>query len=148
MTKKEPCKYGAKCYRKNPDHLKDFTHDDSIYESNDDDLNESLSEPNILETTQDKRDNLAEEAIVQSDGLEQKNILLDKVDKIDLSKIKGICFLIFRKICIIILEFFFIDIRELVLEHNQMQMPEDFYELLEFCKFINSNDPKSKRPLN
>ena len=40
--------------------------------------------------------------------------------------------------------FLFLDIRELVLEHNQMQMPEDFYELLDFCKSINSNDPKSK----
>ena len=92
MTKKEPCKYGAKCYRKNPEHLKDFTHNDSIFVANDDDLDESFSEPNILETTQDKRDNLAEDAIVHPEENAQKNIIMDKVDKIDLSQIKGISF--------------------------------------------------------
>ena len=35
------------------------------------------------------------------------------------------------------------DIRKLVLEENKMQMPEDFYDFLEFCKSINKKDPKN-----
>ena len=34
-------------------------------------------------------------------------------------------------------------LRELVLEVNKMQMPEDFYQFFEFCKSINPSDPKS-----
>ena len=30
-----------------------------------------------------------------------------------------------------------------VLEVNQMQMPDDFYDLIEFCKFLNEDNPKS-----
>ena len=40
--------------------------------------------------------------------------------------------------------FLFIDIKEFVLEHNRMQMPDDFYELLDFCKSINPQNPKSE----
>ncbi len=30
------------------------------------------------------------------------------------------------------------------MQENQMQMPDDFYDLIEFCKYLNSEDPKSK----
>lgn len=33
--------------------------------------------------------------------------------------------------------------REFVFQQNKMQMPDDFYELLDFCTTINSEDPKS-----
>ncbi len=36
----------------------------------------------------------------------------------------------------------YLDIKDLVVEHNQMQMPEDFYDLLEFCKSIDKKNPK------
>lgn len=90
MTKKEPCKFGSKCYRKNADHLKEYTHDDSLFEANDSVLDESASEPNLLETTQDKRDNLADDVktVVKNDENFKTN-LIEKIEKFDLSEIKG-----------------------------------------------------------
>lgn len=89
-TVKEACKYGSKCYRKNPDHLKNFTHNDSVSEKNDLYLDdEGSSEPNILETTQDKRDDLAEDVFVNEEETLKENVL-DKIEKFDLTQIKGI----------------------------------------------------------
>lgn len=35
-------------------------------------------------------------------------------------------------------------LKELVLKWNKMEMPDDFYEFLEFCRSINPEDPKSQ----
>lgn len=92
MSSKEVCKYGNKCYRKNPDHLKNFSHNDSLIESNENtDYDESSSEPNILETTQDKRDNLADDVALKTveNNSKSNTNLLDKIEKIDLTQVKG-----------------------------------------------------------
>jgi hypothetical protein len=36
------------------------------------------------------------------------------------------------------------DFRKFVNEQNQLEMPDDFYDFLDFCKSIDHQDPKSK----
>ncbi len=42
------------------------------------------------------------------------------------------------------MNFFSQDIKEFVFENNKMHMPDDFYEIIEFCRSIDSKNPKSK----
>ena len=87
---KESCKFGSKCYRKNPDHLKNFAHDSSMVENNDSELDEENSpEPNILETTQDKRDSLAESVDTRIHETTPKKDILEKIEKFDLTLVNG-----------------------------------------------------------
>jgi hypothetical protein len=39
------------------------------------------------------------------------------------------------------------DIESLILEEYKMKMPNDFYDLLSFCKSLNEDDPKSETNL-
>jgi hypothetical protein len=118
----ELCKYGDKCFRKgNAKHMGSFRHE-PLPETTQDDLQENQDPVDqrreSLETKPSKKrkPNSPEtiEPVTESDD----------GNRIDLKKIK--------------------DLKSLVLEYNSgMQLPEDFYELLEFCKTNNPNDPKS-----
>jgi|LakMenEpi03Aug12_release.lakeMendotaPanAssembly.Ray.scaffolds.fasta_scaffold529709_1 hypothetical protein len=35
------------------------------------------------------------------------------------------------------------NVKNLVMEQNKMEMPDDFYDFLEFCKFLKKSDPKN-----
>jgi hypothetical protein len=109
MTTKQVCRYGAKCYRKNSDHLSNYEHKSD--ETNPTNENKC---PNIIETKSDKPE--------LKSKCENKNIE-ENSEKYDLNSIK--------------------DIRELVNDENRMKMPEDFYDLIEFLKTLDANNPKS-----
>jgi hypothetical protein len=108
MAAKPVCKYGAKCYRKNGDHLTNYDHKlDEI-----DTTNENKC-PNIIDTTPKKSDSKSK---CEDKKFEENS------EKFELNSIK--------------------DIREIVNEENRMKMPEDFYDLIEFLKTLDSNNPK------
>jgi hypothetical protein len=118
----ELCKYGDKCFRKgNAKHMSSFRHE-SLPETTQNDLQENQ------DPVDQRRESLegkpSKKRKPNSPEKIEPVIESDDGNRIDLSKIK--------------------DLKSLVLEHNSgMQLPEDFYELLEFCKTNNPNDPKS-----
>lgn len=128
---KPKCKYGKACYRRSIEHSRNYNHDpqDSVKEN-------SPPEEKFEEASIDKIElgilNDKEKIEIRRESLEKNQTkkrkissegLTEPVDKIELAEVKNI--------------------RDLVLEHNQMQMPEDFYDLIEFCKFIKPKDPKT-----
>lgn len=125
------CKYGIKCFRKNADHLKNFNHfteeKSSEIKKNIEIIKKEKFDEKIDSENFSEKENIENrrESLEKNPGKKRKlsNEKTDGIiDKIDLTKVT--------------------DIKELVLEYNQMQMPEDFYELLEFCKSINPENPK------
>ncbi len=140
----EICKYGDKCFRKgNAKHMASFSHE-QLSEISQKKLSENSDQENKTPADQ-RRESLEKqpskkrkpnespkspdnpEPVKPNDDNNQteRSDKKDEIEKVDLTKVD--------------------DLKKLVLEHNSgMQMPEDFYELLEFCKNINPNDPKSK----
>ena len=115
---KKVCKYGEKCFRKNADHIKNYDHEKDVTDEN------SCPETQSAEVK-------AKEEIRDDVKKNTENTIKPKTETVeiyDLNEIK--------------------DIKSLVLEVNQMQMPDDFYDFLEFCKSIDSQDPKSNLKLN
>ena len=128
QAKKNICKYGNKCYRKNADHLKNFDHESSETTPVSDENtcpDSNSSNENDAKSVESKRDDiktnqkLTTEPAVGNDTAKKAEV---SADKSEASQLK--------------------DIKSLVLEVNQMQMPQDFYDLVEFCTFLNSEDPK------
>lgn len=117
---KKVCKYGEKCFRKNADHIKNYDHEKDVTDENSCPETQSSDD----KAKEEKRDDVKKNT---ENATKPKTETVD-VEKYDLTEIK--------------------DIKSLVLEVNQMQMPDDFYDFLEFCKSIDSQDPKSNLKLN
>jgi hypothetical protein len=140
MSAKPACKFGSKCYRKNKDHFKNYDHSESpndidppaaaaqIVKEIDENVCPSDSKPQAV-TGKRKPEDTAEtsastrEKNPRIENSSVRKTLDENVEKFDLSEVK--------------------DLRSFVNEHNQMKMPEHFYNFLDFCKSIDSNDPKS-----
>ncbi|XP_064481203.1 histone PARylation factor 1-like isoform X2 [Ornithodoros turicata] len=108
---KIPCKYGKKCYRKNPEHRKQYRHDD-------DSSKKASSENVIVDAINDP-----EEAgkITQTKKSTQPSSTKCKTEnKVPTSK--G-------------------DIREWIEELFLVRMPQDFFDFWQFCKQINESRP-------
>lgn len=88
MASKKPlCKYGDKCYRKNPDHLKNYDHGPIEEESL---LNDENSLPNCDEPLKEEKiDSISKnsELTKANDHLGQSES--ENLEKFDLSGIKG-----------------------------------------------------------
>lgn len=145
---KKVCKYGESCYRKNEDHLKNFTHDasdESAENGKQGTSDEDIENKAGRETTKnakgtkrgrqaisEKTKNEEEEPVAKKaepeksvEAKKEETVEKDQlVDKFDLEQVK--------------------DLKEFVFEHNSMHMPEDFYSFLEFCKQMDPKDPKSR----
>jgi hypothetical protein len=115
---KAKCKYGNKCYRKNEAHLQEFAHSGDDEDGDEQtSLNSSLPIDEDDAAASDDKDVFSKTFEIKPDTENLENI-----EKIDLDQVK--------------------DVKELISEHYQMQMPDDFYEFLEFCKSIDPKDPK------
>ena len=144
---KKACKYGESCYRTNEDHLKNFIHktDEDIENKM---AGETKNQPrgtkrtrqaaiseNVKVTAKEEPTTKKSEPEISESATETKTTEIKKkeeseekvqstVDCFDLSQVK--------------------DLKEFVFEHYSMHMPDDFYELLDFCKSLNAKDAKSK----
>jgi hypothetical protein len=137
MASKPACKFGSKCYRKNKDHFKNYEHSDSQdtaeaspavrdTEERDENICPDNSKPSIETNKRKLEENelSSKEKIAKSESNPVVKKTVDQnIEKFDLTAIK--------------------DIKAFVHEHNGMHMPEDFYNFLEFCKSLDSTDPKS-----
>lgn len=126
-TKSKPvCKFGQKCYRKNPDHFDKFEHEET------DETNEENQAPVVTETTRKRKQVDEPEAVKPVKEIktcDKNDAQVDKqpVEKFDLNLVK--------------------DMSSFVQEHYRMSMPDDFYDFLEFCKSLDASNPKSSSHL-
>lgn len=83
-TIKPLCKYGDKCFRKNPNHLKNFEHS----------LEKLENEENLNQKDDDKKSSDESEKLdillKKSENFIEYKENLENLEKFDLSKIKGV----------------------------------------------------------
>lgn len=77
-TKKPLCKYGDKCFRKNPHHLKNFDH-----------LLKNLNEENLNEKGEEKISEKLDLLLKKSENSIEQKENLENLEKFDLTKING-----------------------------------------------------------
>lgn len=90
MANKKPiCKYGDKCFRKNKEHIKNYEH--TSFKKDDDSSDEFKD---IKDSKQETLDNLAknsENLAKKSEIVMETNTMeIDKLEKFDLSSLKGL----------------------------------------------------------
>ena len=116
-TSKRPiCKYGANCYRKHPDHLRDYQHpktDRQENEQEDDDDNEDLSTTAVSEPSTSTKEASPAKQITAS-----SNSTISLMELAELSE-------------------------EKLLRHlYQMKFPSDLHEFWSFCLELKKTDPR------
>jgi len=124
-TESKPlCKYGVKCFRKNQKHLDDFNHNIEKETMKIDKIENSdliIQADKDKENVENRRESLEKNPPKKRRKSDED--LNRNVEKIDLTTIK--------------------DIKDLVKEYNKMGMPDDFYELIDFCKSLDPKNPKN-----
>jgi hypothetical protein len=112
-TKKRKCDFGDKCYRKNKDHIENYDHPSKPEEL----VKENKKKRVKIESSETKKVENIEELVKQNE---------EKIAKIETNESEN-------------LE----NIEALIYDHNKMKMPDDFYDFLDFCKSLDSKDPKN-----
>ena len=141
QTKKEVCKFGDKCYRKNADHLKNYDHSP-------DETAEQIDELKAKKTIKSEIENISPESNLSakvSSKRKQEEIL--ELPKVKVSKCESSAIVLQVNVVDASAERFDLseikDLHSFVTEQNQMEMPNDFYDFLDFCKSLSPSDPKS-----
>jgi hypothetical protein len=114
------CKYGAKCYRKHPDHLRAYHHPttDKKEEEEDDDEDSWTSEP----TKKTSPINSASSSPVKTKTTTSASN--STISLMELAELNG----------------------EKLLSHvYQMEFPSDLYEFWKFCSNMNNKNPRGKK---
>lgn len=126
-SKRPLCKYGAKCYRKHPDHLRAYSHpstdkkeeeDDEDDDDDDDSSTIPVPEPSSTKktsTTNSSSSSPVKESIASSNAT---------ISLMELAELSG----------------------EKLLSHlYQMEFPPDLYEFWSFCSITNKKSPRGKK---
>ncbi|XP_022320686.2 histone PARylation factor 1-like [Crassostrea virginica] len=135
MASKKPCKYGGKCYRKNPQHLRDYSHPNDLQTDDQEEENTKGKRKNVdieseetdtkkmkgASSTQEEMENKEEDSGNSSDAAE------DGTDDGDVGKDLPSPD----------------DLRENIKQKYLMEMPEDFYQFWEFCKKLKKSNPEN-----
>lgn len=138
MASKKPCRYGGNCYRKNPQHLRDYSHPNDSPESDEEANNPKRKRANDVidseenETKKTKgmdspKDNDPEEASESPnesscDAKAEEETDSDQMDK-DIPSPDNV--------------------KDNIKQKYLMEMPEDFYQFWEFCKEQNKSQPEN-----
>jgi hypothetical protein len=119
-TSKLPlCKYGAKCYRKHPDHLRAYHHPsvtDEKEEEDDDDDDDFTSKPT---------EKISSTSSASSSPVKQTTTASNN-STISLMELEGL------------------NDEKLLSQLYQMEFPPDLYEFWKFCSNINNKHPRGK----
>lgn len=127
---KPECKYGSACYRKNPQHFKDYSHpaeDLSLSGQHHDVVDKSEDVPASLPTTRKRVRRLSE-----SGGSSQSKRNMEPLSE-EGSTDKGSVISSDED-----------DVKANIKRKFLVQMPDDFYQFWEFCKIMKPSDPLSK----
>ena len=116
------CKYGAKCYRKHPDHLKAFHHPSTM-----DTKDEEEEEEEELVPVKAKEKTSASIS-ASSSPVKQTTTTTKASSNSTLS----------------LMELTGLDDEQLLSKLYQMEFPTDLYEFWKFCSTINSKHPRGK----
>ncbi|XP_071848050.1 histone PARylation factor 1-like isoform X2 [Apostichopus japonicus] len=127
---KPQCKYGANCYRKNPDHLEKFSHHDSLKRPNmieEDEENDELN-PSTKKSRLENEftlDDFPDESPLLELSVEEDYLqMFHQEDKDeDPSTPEGL------------------DMREELKLKFKVEMPQDLFDFWEFCCNLNTMDP-------
>ena len=118
------CKYGAKCYRKHPDHLRDYRH--PLKETKEDDHNDSL--------TSQETDSRAVSSLSRTPVT---------TDSSSLSPTKQITRL--NNATVSLMALLELNGEKLLSHVYQMEFPSDLYDFWKFCTDINKTNPRGKK---
>ena len=117
-SKRPVCKYGAKCYRKHPDHLRAYDHptvtDTKEEEEDEEDDKDFSTKPTTTKTT----------ASSASSSPVKQNITASSNSTISLMELAGL------------------DDEKLLSQVYQMEFPKDLYEFWKFCSNIDNKHPR------
>jgi hypothetical protein len=129
---KPVCSYGEKCFRKNKDHIENYEHPEKP-------AKRQRTDPKSTSKAKDK----AKTNEMFTKPLPEGPKL--PMEIIDLKQIEGECLTDQYVISSLFTCYrFFLDIKSLIFENQKMQMPDDFYDFLDFCKSLKPDDPKSR----
>ncbi|CAF1413694.1 unnamed protein product [Adineta steineri] len=126
-TTRPLCRYGAKCYRKHPDHLRDYRHPSNdkkeIENDNDDDDDDSLTaEPTIsFSVSSSKKETSAPNSSSSSPVKQTTTSNNTTISLMELTELTG---------------------EKLLSELYQMKFPSDLHEFWKFCSNINKKNPR------
>ncbi|XP_061165509.1 histone PARylation factor 1-like [Saccostrea echinata] len=144
MASKKPCKYGGKCYRRNPQHLREYSHPSDEQQSEQENIkrkkvtdeNDTESEPkktkgNDTKTVVQQSDPLSSEKSTHEEEQKVVNETTDSSSGIDSEEgeeedIPSPA-----------------NVRDNIKQKYLMDMPEDFYQFWEFCKKQNGSHPEN-----
>jgi hypothetical protein len=113
------CKYGGKCYRKHPDHLRAYHHPSTDKKEEDDDEDSWISEP--IKKTPPTNSASSSSPVKHKTTTSNSN---STISLIELSELNG----------------------EKLLSHlYKMEFPLDLYEFWKFCSNINNKNPRGEK---
>jgi len=114
------CKYGAKCYRKHPDHLRAYHHPSTDKKEEDDDDEDSwISEP--IKKTSPTNSPSSSSPVKHKTTTSSSNSTISLIELLELNG-------------------------EKLLSHlYKMEFPLDLYEFWKFCSNINNKNPRGEK---
>ncbi|CAF4374846.1 unnamed protein product, partial [Adineta steineri] len=120
------CRYGAKCYRKHPDHLRDYRHPSNdkkeIENDNDDDDDSLTAEPTTsFSVSSSKKETSAPNSSSSSPVKQTTTSNNTTISLMELTELTG---------------------EKLLSELYQMKFPSDLHEFWSFCSNINKKNPR------
>ncbi|CAF0847338.1 unnamed protein product [Rotaria sp. Silwood1] len=111
------CKYGAKCYRKHPDHLRDYRHPSTEQKVEDEDFTSKTSDSSPVSSPPPTITNSCSSSPIKQLTTSNNST----ISLMELMELSG----------------------EKLLSHlYQMEFPSDLYEFWKFCSNMNKNNPR------